>query len=102
MLYPLYCYRKGCGKPAVYKIGARWSDGLTEELKTYALCCERCLAESFRRSREKQAACRLASGETLESPGIYELQRGARDRRLNRLREREAELLGQAEAAKGP
>ena len=32
--YPVLCYRPGCGKPAVYKIAARWSDGVTEELTT--------------------------------------------------------------------
>ena len=34
--YPIYCYRKGCGKPAEFKIAGRWSDGATNELKTYA------------------------------------------------------------------
>ncbi len=87
--YPIYCYRKGCGKLAVYKIAARWSDGVTEELKTYALCCEECLPDWYRRSREKQKACRLAARETLETPGIYRLQHGQRDRRLERVKELE-------------
>ena len=26
--YPILCYRKGCNHPAVYKIAARWSDGI--------------------------------------------------------------------------
>jgi hypothetical protein len=82
--YPVLCYRKGCGRPALYKIAARWSDGITQELKTYALSCEECLAEWFRQSLVKQAACRKAAGETLEPPGIYELSRGRRDQQLVR------------------
>ena len=91
--YPIYCYGDNCHRPAVYKIAARWSDGVTQELKTYALSCEECLAESFRTSREKQAACRLAPRETLESPGIYHIERGQRDRLLHRLADLEAKLL---------
>src|SRR5205807_8771545 len=91
--YPIYCYRKGCGKLAVYKIAARWSDGITEELKTYALSCEECLADWFRRSREQQAVCRRAKGEILEPPGIFDLVPGQRDRNLRR-RPDLAEQLG--------
>ena len=82
--YPVLCYTRGCGRPAVYKIAARWSDGVTEELKTYGLCCSECLPAWFRLSREKQAACRRAPGEILEPPGVYELARGQRDRTLVR------------------
>lgn len=82
--YPISCTHKNCTRPAVYKIAARWSDGTTEELKTYALCCTECLAESFRLSGEKQKTCRTARGETLESPGIYLLAQGKRDRILQR------------------
>jgi hypothetical protein len=91
--YPILCYTRGCGRPARYKIAARWSDGATQELKTYALTCATCLADSFHRSRQKQAACRLAPGETLEVPGIYELAHGQRDRQLQRRPDLEAELL---------
>jgi hypothetical protein len=90
--FPIYCYRKGCGNLAVYKIAARWSDGVTEELKTYALSCQDCLADWFRRSLEKQKACRLAARETLESPGVYLLQHGHRDRQLQRLKDLEDQL----------
>jgi hypothetical protein len=88
--YPVCCYR--CGGPAAYKIAARWSDGVTRELKTYGLACEDCLAEWFRRSRQRQAACQLAPGETLEAPGVYELARGSRDRELTRRTELEEKL----------
>jgi len=91
--YPVHCYRRGCGRPAVYKIAARWSDGVTSELKTYALACAECLPDWFRQSRAKQAACRTAPGETLEPPGVYLIQAGHRDRQLQRLPELEARLL---------
>ena len=81
-----------CARPAVYKIAARWSDGATEELKTYALACAECLPAAYRASKQKQAACRLAPGETLESPGIYVLARGRRDRALERRPDLEQQL----------
>jgi hypothetical protein len=90
--YPIYCYTKDCPNLAVYKIAASWSDGVTSELKTYALCCADCLPNWFRQSRAKQAACRLTTGETLEPPGIYRLERAQRDRQLTRLPELEAQL----------
>ena len=90
--YPIACYTCGCGQQAFYKIAARWSDGITEELKPYALACTDCLPDWFGRSRQKQAACRLAPGETLEPPGIYDLQRGKRDRELQRLADLERQL----------
>ena len=88
--YPILCYTPGCGKEAAFKIAARWSDGVTEELKTYALCCADCLHDTFRRARDKQATCRRAPGETLEAPGVYELARGRRDRALVRRPDLEA------------
>jgi hypothetical protein len=82
--YPVLCYAPGCGQPAQFKIAALWSDGTTHELKTYALTCGGCRAELFARARQKQQACRLAAGETLGAPAVYELTRGARDRELVR------------------
>jgi hypothetical protein len=92
--YPISCYRQGCGHLAVYKIAARWRDGVTQELKTYALTCADCLAELFRRSCAKQASCRLAKNETLERPSIFELVRGQRDRQLQRRPDLELQLSG--------
>ncbi len=91
--YPVRCYTRGCEELAVYKIAARWSDGITQELKTYALTCPACLGATFRQSQAKQAACRLAPGETLEAPGIYELIRGRRDQELTRRSDLEQPLL---------
>src|SRR6266478_45738 len=90
--YPITCTSKGCQNLAEYKIAGRWSDGFIGELKTYALCCAGCLEKSFRESMKKQAACRLAAGESLEPPGIYHLERGRRDQKLQRLEDMEKQL----------
>jgi hypothetical protein len=82
--YPVLCYAPGCGRPARFKIAARWSDGVIHELKTYSLACDGCLAALLASARVKQAACRLTEGETLGAPVVYELTRGARDRELVR------------------
>jgi hypothetical protein len=91
--YPVLCYRLGCRCPAIYKVAARWSDGVTEELKTYSLCCAKCLPKLFHQAQARRAACRLAPGETIDQPGIFEVHRGARDRHLTRLPELEQTLL---------
>ncbi len=90
--YLLLCTHASCSRPAVYKIAARWSDGTTGELKTYGLCCAECLPEALRLSRDKQTACRLAKGETLETPGVYLLVRGQRDHQLERRLDLEAQF----------
>jgi hypothetical protein len=90
--YAVLCYTPDCGQRAKYKVAARWSDGVTHELKTYGLACEECLAAWFRRAKDRHAKCRSASGETLESPGIYRLRSQSRDLQLERLTAREAEL----------
>jgi hypothetical protein len=88
--YPMLCYTAGCGRPAAYKVAARWSDGVTSELKTYGLACEECLPAWFQRARERRAVCRLASGESLDAPGIYRIRHGQRDQHLQRLPDLEA------------
>jgi hypothetical protein len=100
--YPIYCYQKGCGKPAEYKIASRWSDGATHELKTYALCCSECLPAFFHQSRVKNAACRRAPGETLGAPEIYALQRGVRDLEISRRPELEQQLISQDQSVVAP
>jgi hypothetical protein len=91
--YPIYCHSPGCKELAQYKVAALWSDGLTQELKTYALCCAGCARTWFERSRQKQAACRLAKNERLDPPGIYTLERGRRDVQIHRLHELERQIL---------
>lgn len=78
--YPIYCYAPGCIHLAKYKIASRWSDGSLEELKTYSLSCESCRAKLHESARVKQAQCRLAPGETLEAPEVYDLVAGSRQR----------------------
>ena len=65
--YPVTC---GCGAAATHKIAARWSDGVTVELKTYALCCANCAEAELASALTRRAACRLTHGETLELPGV--------------------------------
>jgi hypothetical protein len=97
--YPIHCSSPGCNQLAQYKIAARWSDGITGDLKTYALTCPACVAEAFQQSLRKQRACRLAANETLEPPGIYTLQRGRRDAPIERLSDLERQLREQSESA---
>jgi len=87
--YPILCYTPHCAKEASYKVAARWSDGLTAELKTYALACAGCLPTLYQAAKERRARCRLTPEETLEVPGIYRLIRGDRDRQLLRCVEME-------------
>src|SRR6516165_8932842 len=82
----------GCGRPAVYKVAARWSDGITQELKTYALSCADCLRQQYASACRKQAACRLTAGESLAVPAIFELLRGQRDQQLPRRGDLEEQL----------
>lgn len=90
--YPVICYSPDCSEPAIYKIAARWSDGLTGELKTYYLSCEKCLPSLYRSAKRKRDACRLAPGESLEVPSIFQLARGDRDRQLVRCVDLEQQL----------
>jgi hypothetical protein len=90
--YQVFCSTRDCKHLAIYKIAARWSDGVVSELKTYALSCEEHLRDWFTRSRQKQKACHLTAGETLEPPGVFHLVRGQRDQALERLTAMEQQL----------
>lgn len=72
--YPIYCQAPRCNEFAAYKIAGRWSDGLVQELKTYALVCDRCLPAAFAACLEKRARCRLTANETLGDPLIFDLR----------------------------
>jgi hypothetical protein len=82
--YPVLCHARGCRREAQYKIAARWSDGQTHELKTYSLCCSDCLATELSSAEARYAVCRLAPGETLTRPEVYDFVRGIRDSELVR------------------
>ena len=56
----------------MYKVAAVWNDGLTQELKTYFLSCESCLAGHFKLALEQDKTCRVAEGETISPPEIHE------------------------------
>lgn len=71
MPYLVTC--SACGSLAGFKVAARWSDGVTAELKTYALSCSGCLDVQLAKARVRWAACRRAEGETLDLPAVYEL-----------------------------
>jgi hypothetical protein len=93
--YTIRCYEPNCPGEAVYKIAARWSDGITAELKTYGLTCETHLPGWFQRSLAKQASCRRAKNEILDPPGVYRMARGKRDVQLERLPDVETRLRDQ-------
>ena len=82
--YPVVCAGAACRDAALFKIAAQWSDGTTRELNTYALACPACLKALFARAANQRRACRLAPGETLDAPGVYELACGSADHRLKR------------------
>ena len=88
--YPVVCYAENCDREAVFKIAARWSDGVTRELKTYFLACRECLPELYKAAKVKKAACRLASDESLGEPEVFEICRGSRDKQLVRRPELES------------
>ena len=87
--YSVLCYAVKCQNLAAFKVAARWSDGITDELKTYFLACPTCLPKIYASAVLKRSACRLAPGETLDAPGIYELHRGERDKSLTRRKDLE-------------
>jgi hypothetical protein len=87
--YVVRCFAKGCTREAQFKIAAQWSDGVTSELKTYFLSCAECRPDLYPEACVKKAACRLAPGETLGEPQVYEMVRGRRDRELVRRAELE-------------
>ena len=91
--YPVTCYEPQCSRAAAYKVAARWSDGVTDELKTYYLACQECLPRLYALSMVKRAACLLAPGETLDAPAIFELHRGERDKTLKRRLDLEKEVI---------
>lgn len=91
--YKVFCLQPSCKNLANFKIASRWSDGGVEELKTYALICEKCLAVAFSQSVLKHKSCRTIPGEILEPPMIFELQTGRHSNQLVRRTDLEASLV---------
>jgi hypothetical protein len=90
--YPVLCYAANCSNLAAFKVAARWSDGIMDELKTYYLSCPDCLTRLYASAVAKRVACRLVPGESLDAPAIFELHRGERDKTLRRRKDLEEEL----------
>lgn len=91
--YKVLCLQSECKNLANFKIASRWSDGGVEELKTYALTCEKCLPAFFAQSLEKHKSCRTILGEVLESPMIFELHTGRHSNQLARRTDLEASFI---------
>ncbi len=90
--YTIQCTEENCGNLAQFKVASRWSDGITEELKTYALVCSTCLSVGFWRSMARYKACRLSPGEELDEPGIYHFEEPGKTGTLCRAKEIESNL----------
>jgi len=86
--YRVICGNK-CNRDAAFKIAARWSDGVTRELKTYFLACDACVGKLYAKAVVKKTACRLTADESLGDPEVFELTRGHRDHELVRRSELE-------------
>ena len=71
--YPIACQTPGCPRPAIRKVAALWSDGITSELKTYALCCDECLAAHTESAAVRREACRFEPGEMMSPVQVYPL-----------------------------
>lgn len=82
--YPVHCTSPKCNQLAEYKLASRWSDGMTEELKTYGLACSTCLPEMFRQTVQRFGKITVMAEETLDPPGIFLLVKGSHDRTLAR------------------
>ncbi len=80
--YEPKCIVPGCGKLAVYKIGAPWTSGKFSELKNYGTCCEEHKTALVDRARAVAKTIHLVEGETLGAVTVYRLVPGARDAEL--------------------
>ncbi len=83
--YQPVCSAEGCGQPATRKIAAVWTDGRFRELKTYGVACPDHGWMLLESARHKPSATRLAEGETIEPPYLYQLAPGRRDTELERV-----------------
>ncbi|QEH33508.1 hypothetical protein OJF2_20100 [Aquisphaera giovannonii] len=77
------CSTPGCKQPAVFKVGAAWSDGTSRELKNYGLACEAHRESLLARARQRRDQLRLADGESVGPVALYVLEQGRRDTALS-------------------
>jgi hypothetical protein len=71
--YRVVCYRSPCQHEAKYKIASRWSNGHSEEFKTYGLACADCLRPLLLSALKRRSLCRLHPDEIQEAPQIFSL-----------------------------
>jgi len=79
------CDAPQCQRLAIYKIAARWTDGITAELKTYSLCCADCLAQAYHSAVERHLRCHTTAGETVEHPAVFHYVSATSDQALQPL-----------------
>src|SRR5271166_2137159 len=80
--YRSRCSHPSCNQPALFKVGAVWSDGTSRELKNYGLTCETHRLAQLQRARHNRDGLRLAEGETVGSVALFRLESGRRDTEL--------------------
>ncbi len=76
------CSHPSCNQPALFKVGAVWSDGTSRELKNYGLACATHRRSQLERARHNRDGLRLAEGETVGPVALFVLQPGRRDTEL--------------------
>ena len=76
------CSHPSCNQPALFKVGAVWSDGTSRELKNYGLTCEAHRMSILERARHSRDGLRLAEGETVGPVALFKLEPGRRDTEL--------------------
>jgi hypothetical protein len=86
--YKPTCAASNCGKPAVYKVAAPWSNGTSRELKNYGLACEEHRDSQLALALAHRKDLKLAEGESVGQVGLYQLLEGKRDMELPRLPDR--------------
>lgn len=80
--YQPSCSAFSCDRPALYKIGATWSDGSSRELKNYGLACELHRDSRLAAARQHHDILKLSDDETVGPVKVYVLQPGCRDTEL--------------------
>ena len=83
--YEPTCSAPNCGKAALYKVAAPWSNGTSRELKNYGLACDEHRDSQLALAQLHRKDLKLADGETVGQVGLYQLIPGKRDAELPRL-----------------
>ena len=65
------CSHPSCNQPALFKVGAVWSDGTSWELKNYGLTCETHRQSQLERARHNRDGLRPAEGETVGPVALF-------------------------------